>query len=475
MTRIGICGVSVQSGKAYLADLLAMGIEVYGYARPSEHGRETVAAIERQGGIQLQRPPNSIEETSRFIPLGQSAVGHDLGRLVDESDLIIIAHPASYHEETVWQLREAGLGRERRIPIVLSPSRTLATPYLWRLLGEGYPIVSFPTCPYSCKSYEPGSIYIKRRKRFWVGSVEGDHSPRTASILGELFPQMLLSPVPATTSLGNIGAVFHPATFLLNRDEIRAARAEGRAFSFYVEGIVQNPEAARAVGEVDQVRLSIAQALGCSVFGIEGAPRDEEWAAMMARVAALQASTFRGLQDQRRRRAACLEPVRDAVVSAPHWLDYTYGVHRIPGESVRDAIARTPTYQERSHPQERYVYEDIPTGLVPLESLARRLGVAHEPLTRIIDLYETTTGASPRKTGRNLEPFETEYLRRYLVGELDLERRAHEEKLRLGYPGGRSPHPGFVRGGTSRQKGWSGDPHPAPGLDRHRDSGIRSS
>jgi opine dehydrogenase len=462
LTRIGIYGVSVQSGKAYLADILAQGIQVYGYARPSEHGRETVQAIERQGGIELHRPPNSIEDTRRFVPLGQSAVGHDLGRLVDQSDLIIIAHPASYHEETVWQLCKAGLGTERRIPIVLSPSRTLATPYLWRLLGEGYPIVSFPTCPYSCKSYEPGSIYIKRRKRFWVGSIEGDHTPWTEHILADLFPQMLLSRVPATTSLGNIGAVFHPATYLLNRDQILAARAEGRGFSFYVEGIVQNPEAARVVGEIDQVRLRIAQALGCPVFGLEEAPHDDRWAEVMARVSALQASTFRGLQDQRRQRAACYGPVRDAVVSAQHWLDYTYGVHRIPGESVRDAIARTPTYQERSHPQERYVYEDIPTGLVPLESLARRLGVAHEPLTRIIDLYEATTGASPRKTGRNLELFETEYLKRYLVGDLDLERRAHEEKLHSGHPGERSPHPGSVRGGASREKGWGRDPHPAP-------------
>ena len=62
MARIGMFGISSQSGAAYLADIVAEGVTTYGYARPSEHGRSVVDAIERQGGVQVDRPENELGE-----------------------------------------------------------------------------------------------------------------------------------------------------------------------------------------------------------------------------------------------------------------------------------------------------------------------------------------------------------------------------------------------------------------------------
>jgi hypothetical protein len=420
--NIGIFGISGQSGKAYLADLLGMPVRTYGYARPSDAGRATVDAIQAQGGIELQRPANTIEATSTFVPLGRNAVGHDLERLAETSDLIIFAHPSVYHEATARQMADV-LAR-RRVPLILSPSRTLATPYLWNLLGDRYPVFSFATCPYSCKTYSPGSTFIKRRKKNWIASVEGDVPVQARVALKRLFPQIIYSHVPATTSLGNIGAVFHPTAYMLNLDTIQERARVGQTFSFYVEGIARNPEVGRVVGQVDQIRLQIAQALGCSVFGLESNPREEEFAAVMQRLADLEKPNSANARQMRYLRAANLQPIHDSVVSAQHWLDYTYGVKRIPGESLASAIGRTPHFQEKSYPQQRYADEDIPTGLVPLESLAERLGIPHAPLTRVIDLYERVTGNEPRRTGRNLEIFDTEYLRSYLLGQLESEQSA---------------------------------------------------
>jgi hypothetical protein len=42
----------------------------------------------------------------------------------------------------------------------------------------------------------------------------------------------------------------------------------------------------------------------------------------------------------------------------------------------------------------------------------------------VIDLYERVTGNEPRRTGRNLEIFDTEYLRSYLLGQLESEQSA---------------------------------------------------
>ena len=419
MARIGIYGVSSQSGAAYLCDLVEEGMLVYGYARPSEHGRAVVKAIQDRHGIQMERPPNELHEESHFVPLLGSEVGHDLERLACTSDLILFTYPSLYHEENARLLAPFLQRAARPVPLVLSPSRTLASPYLWQTLGNGYPIVSFQTSPYACKCYQPGTVWIKRRKRAWLASSEGHVEDDTLALLRTLFPHIVFSSIPATTSLGNIGAVFHPTTYLLNLPAIRAAEKAGRAYSFYIEGIAQNPVVGPIVEEVDQIRLRIADALDCSVFGLRERPREEEWAAIMHQVHACEANPLPDRNEQRRRRAALLQPIHDAVVSAQHWLGYTYGVKRIPGESLPAAIGRTPNYQVGSVPQTRYAHEDVATGLVPFEALAQRLGIACEPITRVIDLYCREFGIDAREAGRNLRDFDLDYLRCYLRGEME--------------------------------------------------------
>lgn len=417
MSRIGIFGISGQSGAAYLADLISDGQEVYGYCRPSVHGSEVVEAIRRQGGVQVDRPPNELNEQSRFVPLGTSEVGHDLERLANTCDLIIFAYPSLYHEDAARQLSEFLSVSKRVVPIVLSPSRTLAVPYLWRILGGGYPVVSFQTCPYACKCYSPGSVFIKRRKRAWLASIEGQVDEATVDLLGNLFPHMVYSQTPAATSLGNLGAVFHPTAYLLNLAGIRKAEAENRVYSFYQEGIAHNPTVGPIVEEVDQIRLQIAAAIGCPVFGLHDNPREEEWQEIMAQVHAMETTPLADLWEHRHRRSELMQPIHDAVVSAQHWLGYTYGVKRIPGESLASAVGRTPNFMQNSCPQERYADEDVATGLVPFEALALGLGIPCEPISRVIDLYVDYSGNDARETGRNLQEFAIDGLQNYLMGE----------------------------------------------------------
>jgi len=241
---------------------------------------------------------------------------------------------------------------------------------------------------------------------------------RTVTLLRALFPQVVFSRTPAATSLGNIGAVFHPTAYVLNLPEIQAAAAAGRTFSFYQEGIARNPVVGPIVEEVDQIRLRIAAALGCQVFGLRENPREHEWQEVMRRVNHLEAHPLSDLRDHRRRRARLLQPIHDSVVSGQHWLAYTYGVTRVPGESLPAAIGRTPNFMKDSFPQARYADEDIATGLVPLEALAQRLDLGCAPITRVIDLYAAHKGVDLRAAGRNLGGFDLEYLRRYLLGEV---------------------------------------------------------
>lgn len=414
---IGIYGISSQSGRAFLADYLNKGYEVIGYTRPTEHGSLIVQTINDMGGLYLERPANSNNEQTKFVSIERGCVTHNLEYLVQHADIIIIPLPSTAHIEAVREMKNAGL-RERNIPIILSPSRSFASPYIWKELGANYPIVCFSTCPYSCKAPKPEVAHIKRRKRTYIASLEGKFEHEQVVKLQEVFPQAAFTYTPALTSLNNIGAVFHCATYLLNIDEINRRKQSGEVFSFYMDGIASRPEVGEVLEKIDQVRLEIADKLGIKTFGLKSNPREDIWRKLTNGLRALEDESGDDINLLRRVRRDFTTYLNNCVISAPHWLDITYGVVRKEGESLSGAIGRTPTYQKNSVPQVRYITEDIPTGLVPIEALAKRLGVECGVVTDIIEKYNTIFSDDIRNRGRNLCEFSNDYIVSYLKGEM---------------------------------------------------------
>lgn len=415
--KIGIYGIASQSGHAYFADMLSHGYNVVGYNRPSPHGQEVIDSIHTACGIYLERPENSNHEESRFVPLGESVVTSDVKQLVNIADIIIISLPSTYHESAVREMCEAGLAN-KKTPIVLSPSRSVASPYMWRILGEKYPIICLSTCPYSCKSPKPGTALIKRRKRTFIASLEGEVNHSHVNMMRELFPQAALTRIPALTTLNNIGAVFHCATYMLNIDEIERREEVGEMFSFYMDGIAAKPEVGMALEQIDQVRLRIAHKLGLQTFGLMEHAREDIWRKLTNALRALEEESADDIDILRHIRKEFTEFLDSCVLSSQHWLDITYGVIRQEGESISSAIGRTPTYQNNSVPQLRYVTEDIPTGLVVYEALAKMLDIECSICTEIIDMYCERFDEDIRAKGRNLSGFDAEYLKNYLLGKL---------------------------------------------------------
>lgn len=416
--KIGIFGLSSQSGRAYFADYLSKGYDVVGYSRNSPSGNEVLDAIHQIRGVYLERPDNTNHEPSRFIPLTEkSAVTNDIEFFLREIDIVIIALPSIYHQESVEAMCNAGIWR-KRIPIVLSPSRTMASPYLWKILGDRYPIICFSTCPYSCKAPKPDTSLIKRRKRTWVATLEGDFSRQQINLIKELFPQAAISRIPALTSLNNIGAIFHCATYVLNYNQIVERKKRNEIYSFYMEGIAQRQDVGEILEQIDQIRLAIAHQLGLSTFGFFENPREDIWRKLTNGQRALEEEHENEIDVLRTIRRLFMEYLNNSIISAQHWLDITYGVIRKEGESLSEAIARTPTYQSNSVPQLRYIEEDIPTGLVPFEALAKMFNINCDIITSIIDKGSELVGKDLRGSGRNLSEFSKEYVCEYLLGKL---------------------------------------------------------
>jgi hypothetical protein len=411
---IGINTVSSQSGRAYFADLLQRGYVVQGYARESSHGKEFVNAVNDLEGIFLDRPKNSNGEMKKFLNIDKNMISHDLKTLVEKSDYIILSEPSHYFIQTIKEMKINGLA-ERKVPIILSPSRSFSTPYIWKELGEMYPVICFSTCPYSCKAPRPDTAYIKRRKRNWLASLEGNFSLSQIAELGQIFPQAIFNSKPITTSIGNIGAIFHPSTYLLNYDEITMREKEGRTFSFYMEGIAERPEVGKVLEKIDQMRLEIASKLQFGVYGLSSNPLEEEWKEIMANLHSSETLEL-SIAELRKVRHDGLQKLNYSIPSCQHWLDYTYGVKRIIGESLSDAIRRTPTYQKNSVPQKRYVEEDIATGLIPLTNFAKRLGIDTRTADQVLDLCDKLYPNRNRGNDRTLNEFTDEYLKNYLTG-----------------------------------------------------------
>jgi len=51
----------------------------------------------------------------------------------------------------------------------------------------------------------------------------------------------------------------------------------------------------------------------------------------------------------------------------------------------------------------RYILEDVPCGLVPLEAVGKRLGLPMILTTLVVDLASELMGVELRKTGRSLD------------------------------------------------------------------------
>lgn len=152
------------------------------------------------------------------------------------------------------------------------------------------------------------------------------------------------------TSIGNVGLVLHCAPLLLNTGW---TENESNIYKYYYEGIT--PIIGKLIDKIDQERVSVARALGLEI-----------------------------------------ETARD-------WFKRTYHIEE---ETLYECIQNNEAYQTIDAPrslEHRYIYEDIPCGLVPLEAVGKHLGLEMNTTRLIIDLASSLLDVDFRKIGRNLD------------------------------------------------------------------------
>lgn len=329
-------------GMAIAANLSLKGAEVRLY----DNNAAILGEIKSQGGITLEQA--GLE---RFAPISLTTT--DPQSAVTGTDLIMVVTPANAHREvakTMAPFLTSGM------TIVLNPGRTGGALEVTKVLRDchspaGIAVAEAQTLLFACRKETGSKVCVKGMKQVVpVATLPPQHSKRTVELLNRFFPQFIEAGNVLETSIGNIGAIFHPTPTLLNLARIETTHGE---FDYYHEGI--SPTLATILEKIDAERIAIACALGVS------------------------------------------------VLSAVEWLKQTYGV---VGGNLYEAIQNNNAYSGIRGPKEvavRYVTEDVPTGLVPIASLGRICDVPTPLIDTIINLACYALGRNFWEEGRNVQ------------------------------------------------------------------------
>lgn len=326
-------------GLTMAGHLTLMGFPVILYNRTPER----LVPIRERGGVQLEGAVRG------FAPL--RAITSDPAALAD-ADCLMVVVPASGHRDVARTL--APHLRDGQT-VVLHPGRTLGAIEFEHVLRKSgcsadVCVAEAQTLLYASRAIGPARVWIFRlKRRITLAALPATRTHEVVWRLREAFPQFMPAHHVLETSLDNIGAVFHPAPTVLNLARIEA----GDRFEYYHEGI--SPAAAAILEAVDAERVTVAAALGVS------------------------------------------------AVSARRWLQEAYGCR---GRDLHAAIQANAAYAGIQAPgalDTRYLWEDVPTGLVPLSSLGEFLEVPTPVTNSLITLASIAVGTDFQATGRTLE------------------------------------------------------------------------
>lgn len=296
----------------------------------------------------------------------------NIAEALEDAETILITTPANAHSDIAHLVAPL---IDTSTTVVLNPGRTGGLLEFTNILEQcgcsAHPTVAeAQTIIYTCRATEPNNTMRYEEQQCITIEPPGVHivglkqdvllasykrfgpklEPAIPSLPLELNQHFTKARNLTQTSIGNVGMILHCAPTMLNSGWIECPTAK---FKYYYQGI--SPTIAALLEKIDQERLAVASGLGTP------------------------------------------------IESLSEWLRRSYGIE---GDHLLECIRNNEAYTKIEAPESlehRYILEDVPCGLVPLESLAERLDISL-PTTRLtIDLSCTLMNRDFRACGRNLQ------------------------------------------------------------------------
>lgn len=340
LMRISVIGAG-NGGQALAGYLALKGFDVSLYNR----SKKRIETIMESKKLVLE---GEIKATVQI-----SHVTTNIADAVKGRKLILVAVPANAHEDIA---RTLAPHLEDGQVIVLNPGRTAGALEFRAVLRKlnvqkKVVIAEAETFIFASRIVQPGVVHIFGiKKHVPVAALPSSENTVLEETLLKVLPEFVIVPNTLYTSFNNIGAIFHPATTLLNIGWIESCAGE---FAFYMQGM--SPSVTKVLEFLDNERCAVAKA-----FGIK-------------------------------------------PMSLKEWLTYHYGVE---ADTLYDAIHSSRVYEHIKAPstiENRYILEDVPTGLVPFSAFGKLSGVETPATDTIIKLASLVMGMDFYSLGRNLE------------------------------------------------------------------------
>lgn len=264
---------------------------------------------------------------------------------------IYITLPAHVHNEIfnlIFDLLKDGEN------VFLMPGRTLGKHYFEKLLAikknnKQINVFETNTVFFTCRKIDENRVIIyKTKKNVLISCNQGILKSLPHWFSNYFIPSTLLE-----VTLSNMGMLLHPIPTMLNAGWVENVNFK---FKHYSDGITK--KIALFIEKIDNERLEVANALSVEILSLKD------------------------------------------------WLLQTYSTY---GDSLYDVIKNNIDYIEIDAPNtldHRYIYEDVLTGLIPLESMGKILNIAMKNTTTVIDMFIVFFNYDFRTNGRivsNLE------------------------------------------------------------------------
>ena len=327
-------------GQTFAGHLASMGFEVNLYNR----SRARLGDLPKKPIIKLQ---GAIEGEGRL-----QYASTNIAPVIKDADTILVATTALGHRDIA---RYATPHLKDGQTIILNPSRTFGALEVANTIYSKRPELDITICEantllYATRVPKPGTARVHGVKdEVTIAAIRAERTNKVVEKLQKAFPQIKAAESILETSLGNIGAVFHPAIFLSNYERIQTKED----FEFYREGVTD--KALESMKLVDAERQQLARSLGATIPTLE------------------------------------------------EWLRTRYDLE---GKDLKELLHNNPVYAGIAAPKEiqhRYLLEDVPTGLVPLALVGDALGVETPTMQTLIKEAEKITGHNLYESGRTLE------------------------------------------------------------------------
>ncbi len=336
MSAVFVCGAGHQ-GLSMAAYLALNGVEVNLWNRTYKNVKEIIDT----GIIYCSGIVNGNAKIAR--------ISTNMADVI--TDFVMVTTPSSAHKDVA---RELAPFVHKNMIIILNPGRTFGAIEFAEELKR-YKVKQLPqiaetqTIVYTCRKSGKNSTNIFALKNgVKIAALKGSD---INFILGSM-PECLrsyFSPVEsvAITSLSNIGMILHCAPVMMNLGWIECEKVE---FKYYYDGISKS--VAHFLEKIDAERQLVAKAGGYKIESLK------------------------------------------------EWLKRTY---LVTGNSLFECIRNNKAYREIDAPptiNSRYIFEDVPNGLVPVESMGIEFGILTPNITTIINLACSVMDTDYRKSGR---------------------------------------------------------------------------